>query len=129
MNYRSSEVHEDYKNLFTSPISSLSEEVNQYANDYTRNKKKKYICIYRWRPVTIDDMFTYFGVLLFSMLYPQTGHRVRSCWDNQSINPWTAHISKAQYLQITSMLHFNDDNDKKDWQWILYIKLGHYYKY
>jgi hypothetical protein len=48
----------------------LSEEVNRYANDYTRNKKKKYICRYRWRPVTVDEMLTYFGVLLFSMLYP-----------------------------------------------------------
>ncbi len=57
-------------------------------------------------------MLTYFGVLLFSMLYPQTGCRVRSCWDNQSINPWTAYMSKARYLQITSMFHFNSNSDR-----------------
>jgi hypothetical protein len=123
MNYKSSEVHDDYKHLFTSPIVSmfaviplvfwevLSEEVNRYANDYIRSKKKRYVCGYRWRVVTIDEMLTYFGILLFSMLYPQTGRRVRSCWDNQSINPWTAHMSKSQYPQITSMLHFNNNSD------------------
>jgi hypothetical protein len=54
MNYKSSEVHDDYKHLFTSPIDSmfaviplvfwevLSEEVNRYANDYIRSKKKRY---------------------------------------------------------------------------------------
>jgi hypothetical protein len=56
-------------------------------------------------------MLTYFGILLYSMLYPQTGRRVRSSWDNQTVNPWTAYMGKGRYLQITSMLHFNDNSD------------------
>ncbi len=52
MNYRSSEVHDDYKHLFTSLIDSMFaviplvfwevmlEEVNRYANDYIRNEKR-----------------------------------------------------------------------------------------
>jgi hypothetical protein len=56
MNYKSSEVHDDYKHLFTSPIDSmfaviplvfwevLLEEVNRYANGYIRSKKKE-ICM------------------------------------------------------------------------------------
>jgi Transposase IS4 len=113
----------DYEHLFTTPVDSMFAvmplvfweimacEVNRYADQYLKEKRKKYICGYLWKAVTINDMLTYFGILLYSMLYPQTGRRVRSSWDNQTVNPWTAYMGKGRYLQITSMLHFNDNSD------------------
>jgi hypothetical protein len=45
------------------------------------------------------------------MLYPQTGRRMREAWDSPYQNAWTKFMSKGHYLQITSVLHFNDNNE------------------
>ena len=54
---------------------------------------------------------TYFGILIYAMLYPQTGRRMRESWDSPYQNAWTKFMSKGRYLQITSVLHFNDNSD------------------
>jgi hypothetical protein len=59
----------------------------------------------------MKELLTYFGMLVFSMLYPQTGHRVQTAWKNQSINTWTSYMGVGRFTQINSMLHFNNNND------------------
>jgi len=50
-------------------------------------------------------------MLVYSMLYPQTGHRVCTAWKNQLINTWMSYMGVGPYTQINSMLHFNNNID------------------
>jgi hypothetical protein len=82
-------------------------EVNRYAEQKLRNKQgKKLISGYKWKPVTLSNIMTYFGILIYGMLYPQTGRRLWDLWDSPYQNAWTKFMSKGHYLQITSVLHF-----------------------
>jgi hypothetical protein len=85
MEYSPSTVLKDYEHLFSSPIDSMFAlipivfwevmvvEINRYADDYLKKKRRKYVCGYCWTPVSVADVLNYLGMLIFSMLYPQTG--------------------------------------------------------
>jgi hypothetical protein len=92
-----------YQYLFKSPIDSFfaipyifweifCEEINRYARNYLKKKNTRQLCGYVWKPVTINELLTYFGMLVFLMLYPQTGRRVQTAWKNKSINTWTSYM-------------------------------------
>jgi len=116
-------VHTQYEYLFKTPIDSFfalvpyifweifCDEINRYARDYLQRKQRWQICGYNLKSVTINELLTYFGILVFSMLYPQTGRRVHTAWKNQQINSWTSHMGIGWFCQINSMLHFNNNND------------------
>jgi hypothetical protein len=89
----------------------LSDEINHYARDYLQRKQHRQIWGYIWKLVTINKLMTYFGNLVFSMLFPQTGRRAHAAWKNQQINSWTSHTGIGWFCQINSMLHFNNNND------------------
>ena len=74
-------------------------------------KKTKYVVGYVWHPVSVSEMLAYFGILIHSVLYPQTGRRMRDAWDDPNRNTWTSYMGKGRYLQVTSMLHFNNNED------------------
>jgi hypothetical protein len=88
-------------------------EINRYASQRMDKTNKK--CIYilgkKWKPVTVGKMITYFGLLMYFMLYPQTGCWLRSAWKDQMFNFWTKHMSRDKFQEISSTLHFNDNND------------------
>jgi hypothetical protein len=56
-------------------------------------------------------MITYFGMLIYFMLYPQTGHWLQSAWKDQEFNYWTKSMSIIRFQQISSTFHFNDNTD------------------
>ena len=91
----------------------MSYEINRYASQYMIAKRKKYIMGYKWQPVSVKDMLIFFGILMQYMLYPQTGRRMRDAWNDPTRNSWTTSMSKARYLQIVSMLHFNNNEDEE----------------
>ncbi len=47
------------------------------------------------------------------MLYPQTGRRLRDAWDSPYNNAWLKYMSKGRFLQISSVLHFNNNDDEE----------------
>ncbi len=118
-------LKDEYKHLFKTPIDAMFAvmpyafwelmvlEINCYASQRMEKSNKKYIYILgkKWKPVTVGKMITYFGMLIYFMLYPQTGHWLRSAWKDQEFNFWTKHMSRDRFQQISSTLHFNDNND------------------
>ncbi len=112
-----------YGYLFKTPIDSFftlipyifweifCEEINWYATEYLKKKNTRQICRYIWKEVTINKLLTYFGILIYSILYPQTGRRVRTTWKNQQLNTWTTHMSVGRFTQLNFMLQFNDNNN------------------
>ncbi len=116
-------MKEEYKHLFKSPIDSVFAvlpyafwdlmvmEINRYAGQYLENKRRKYIFGKKWMPVTVTDIITYFGMLIYFMLYPQTGRRLRSTWKDQDFNYWTKNMSMIRFQRISCTLHFNDNTD------------------
>ena len=116
-------VKPQYNYLFKTPIDSFfavipyifweifCDEINRYAGAYLKKKNTRQICGYIWKPVSINELLTYFGILIFSMLYPQTGRRVRTAWKNQQVNAWTCHMGVGRFSQINSMLHFNNNDN------------------
>jgi len=112
------------EHLFKTPIDStlaifpvhfweiIKVEVNRYAEQKLCNKQgKKLIAGYKWKPVTLSNIMTYFSILMYGMLYHPTGRRLRDSWDSPYQNAWTKFLSKGRYLQITSVLHFNDNGE------------------
>jgi hypothetical protein len=53
-----------------------------------------------------------FGILIFSMLYPQTGRHLREMWETPYQSSWTKFMGKGRFLQICTALHFNDNEDE-----------------
>jgi hypothetical protein len=77
-------VKDGYKHLFNSLIDAtlaifpitfweiIVREINRYA-EQKLNKlkgKKQLIAGYKWKPVTLSNIMTYFGLLVYAMLYP-----------------------------------------------------------
>jgi hypothetical protein len=121
---RGCSVKEQYHYLFKSPIDSFfalipsifwevfCEEINRYASECLKRKSTRQISGYIWKAVTLNEILTYFAILIFSMLYPQTGRRVGTAWKNQQVNTWTAYMTLGRFTQINSMLHFNNNVDQ-----------------
>lgn len=79
----------EYIHLFQSPIDSFMQmctldmwdiivtKTNHYAEQHLKmqKKKKRLIAGYKWHSVSLEDIMTYFGLLINGMLYPQTGQR------------------------------------------------------
>jgi hypothetical protein len=127
---RSTTVRPGSETLFGTPIQSMMTmfpllfckviitEVNRYASQKLSNKKdsstgnkRKLIGGYKWQTVTLNEIITYFGILIYGMLFPQTGGCMRDAWESLYHNAWTKFMSKGRFLQITSVLHFNDNDD------------------
>jgi hypothetical protein len=123
--FMKSTVKQEYNHLFASPIDAMFAllpyitwevmvtKIYRYAANYLRRKNVHHISGYLWKPIHVNDMLTYFGILIYSMLYPQTGHRMRTAWKDQRTNAWTMHMGIGKYLQISSMLHFNDNENEE----------------
>jgi hypothetical protein len=96
-----SSVKPEYAHLFREPIDAvfailpyifwelMVSEINRYAQQFLRTRNRTKISGYQWSPVTITEVITYFGLLIFAMLYPQIGRRFCSAWNNPSLHPWT----------------------------------------
>jgi len=47
------------------------------------------------------------------MLYTQTGRQIHEYWDSPYRNAWTKFMSRGRYVQLTSVLHVNDNSDEE----------------
>ncbi len=111
--------------LFCTPIDSVMAifplpfwevivtEVNHYAEQKLTVKKERKCLIagYKWRPIILKEIMTYFGILIYGMLYPQTGHCMLEWWDSPYKNAWSKFMSHGRFLQICSVLYFSDNSD------------------
>ena len=85
MRETTTKIKEGYSHLFQTPIDAtfailpysfwelMCHEMNRYATQSIAMKNKKYIMGYKWQPVTVQDMLTFFGILMHYMLFPHTG--------------------------------------------------------
>jgi len=85
-----SSVKPQYAHLFREPIDAvffvlpyifwelMASEINRYAQQFLTTRNRTKISGYQWSPVTVTEVITYFGLLIFAMLYPQMGRRFRS---------------------------------------------------
>jgi hypothetical protein len=58
-------------------------------------------------PSNVTGNYDLFGILIYFMLYPQKGRRMRDTWDSPYHNAWTKFLVKGRFLQLCSFLHFN----------------------
>jgi hypothetical protein len=98
---------------------TVTNEINRYAEfkikkrqDEGKVKRPTLIASHKWFPVELPEVMTFFGLLLYFMLHPQVGKRVRDAWDSPYSNAWTKFMTKSRFLQIVAVLHFNDNNDE-----------------
>jgi hypothetical protein len=85
-----SSVKPEYAHLFCEPIDAvfailpyifwelMASEINRYAQQFLTTRNRTKISGYQWSLVTVTEVITYFGLLIFAMLYPQMGRRFRS---------------------------------------------------
>ena len=50
---------------------------------------------------------------MHAMLYTQTGRQIHEYWDSPYRNAWTKFMSRGRYVQLTSVLHVNDNSDEE----------------
>jgi hypothetical protein len=94
-----SRVNPEYVHLFETPIDAIfamlpylvweimTFEINRYAEQVLHSSDTSKISGYQWKDALVGEIITYFGILIFAMLYPQTGRRFRSAWDNPELHP------------------------------------------
>jgi hypothetical protein len=123
-------VKYEARKLFKSPIDSvmaifpllfwetITKQINNYAHfkitqrqQENKVKRPRLIASHKWFPVVLPEVMTYFGLLIYFMLHPQVGKRVRDAWNSPYNNAWTKFMTKSRFLQISSLLHFNDNED------------------
>jgi hypothetical protein len=121
----STSIKEGYLHLYTSAIDStfsmlpyafwelMALEMNRYAAQYMEREREKYIAGYKWELVSVKEILVFFGMLIYYMLYPQTGRKMRDAWKDPQRNKWTVHMSQARFIQIRCMLHFNDNTNEE----------------
>jgi hypothetical protein len=87
-------------------------EANRYAEQKLEVKKKLngLIAVYKWKPIILQEIMTYFDILIYGMLYPQTGHCMLEWWYSPYKNAW----SRVHFLQFCSILHYSDNTDVGD---------------
>jgi len=122
---RGASVKASCAELFDTPMNSVMaifpaefwttivQEVNRYAHQTLRKqgRRPRLVRGYKWRDVSMPEILTFMGMLMYGMLYPQTGRRMIEWWDSPYKNAWTKFMSKGRFQQISSMLHFNNNED------------------
>jgi len=105
-----STVNPEFQHLFGSPIDAvfamlpylfreiMAFEINKYAKQVLDNSDKNKIAGYQRKAVSVGEVITYFGILIFAVLYPQTGRRFQSSWKNPDLHPWTTAMCKYDSL-------------------------------
>ncbi len=71
----------------------------------------KYINAYKWKPTSLQEILTFFGILINAIIFPQTGRCMHKSWYDPVQNPWTCQMSKGRFEQFRIMLHFNNNKD------------------
>lgn len=125
-NSRGATVKNSCIEFFVTPISSamsifpvdfwttIVDEVNRYAEQKMskKSRRKTLVSGYKWKDVTLSEVLTFMGLLIYGMLYPQTGRKMLEWWDSPYKNAWTKFMSKGRFKQICSVLHFSDNDDE-----------------
>ena len=84
---------------------------NKYANKILLTKSK--ICGSKWRDIDLQEMMTFFGILIKMVLRPTPGRNYTFCWEDPNWHPYTKHMSLGRFKQIRSVIHFNDNSKIK----------------
>jgi hypothetical protein len=126
------EVKQDARKLFKTPLDAvmavfplifwetITEQINKYAQYKIKRrqvdqkvKRPRLIASHKWFPAELPEIMTYFGLLIYFMLHPQVGKRVRDAWESPLNYAWTKFMTRSRFLQIGSLLHFNDNDDEE----------------
>jgi hypothetical protein len=86
---RDTTIKPECQNFFKTPIDSvmaifpivfweiIMKESNRYAEFKLKRgnvKRPNLIAGHKWKPLTLHDVMTFFGISIYALLYPQTGH-------------------------------------------------------
>ena len=77
--------------------------------------------------ITIDELMTFFGIMIHMCLRPGPGTTYTECWADTNWHPYTKHMKCGRFQQIRSVLHVSDNNSpqaKTDSLW----KVRHLFK-
>jgi len=129
-----STVNPEFQHLFGSPIDAvfamlpylfreiMAFEINKYAKQVLDNSDKNKIAGYQWKAVSVGEVITYFGILIFAMLYPQTGRRFQSSWKNPDLHPWTTAMCKYRFCRLLQHFILTTAKIRMDCKMIHYTK-------
>jgi hypothetical protein len=79
------EIYDQYKHMFNTPIDAMfamlpytfwevmAFEMNRYAGQRLESNRRNLIVGYKWTPVSVQELLVFFAILIFYMMYPQTG--------------------------------------------------------
>jgi hypothetical protein len=60
--------------------------------------------------LTLTELMTFISILLEMTLHPTPGRSYVHMWTNQSLYPFTKHITITRFRQLRSIIHLNNNN-------------------
>lgn len=120
---RETHINPKFTGYFQTPISSFLAFIplkmfnafaiysNKYAHESMAITNNNNISGARWtHDIDLQEMMTFFGILLKMVLRPMTGKSYTSCWGDKNWHPYTSAMELRRFQQIRSVLHFNDNS-------------------
>ena len=105
-----------YVQHFTTPLSSFLSFVplefwKLWLYETNRYGKQKLGSSVAFKPISLPEFMTFFGILLAMTLQPMPGRRYTRAWDEPELHPYTKNMKKTRFIQIRSILHMvNNEN-------------------
>ena len=87
-------------------------ECNRYVDEFlsTREPSTKKFVGMNWKPIKIDELMTFYAIIIQMACRPSPGKRYDECWNYT--NDWYTnckHMKITRYKQIRSSLHWCDN--------------------
>ncbi len=107
---RKTTINPDSNHLFQMPIDSMMRmctlelwdtivtETYRYSeqNLHKLKKRKQLIAGYKWHPVSLEEILIIFG---------------HESWNSPHLSPWMKFMTRGRFIQISSVIHFNNNDD------------------
>lgn len=92
-------------------FNSIAAYSNLYAHNVLETSGSVNISGKRWEgDISINEMMTFFGILIKMVLRPTPGQSYPYCWNDVQWHPYTLRMRLRRFQQIRSVLHFNDNS-------------------
>ena len=114
---------DSFKDRFVDPLSSFLsflpysywewhlQQCNLFAEDYFNPNPKEewFLNGLKFKPITIEELFAFYAILLQQIIKPSPGKGYASYWGAKDFFTACKHLSVNRFKQIRFCLHWNDN--------------------
>ena len=85
---------------------------NKYSHEVIAANKNDHVSGANWNgDITINEMMTFWGILIKMTLRPMPGQPYEAAWRDPAWHPYTQYVRLRRFQKIRSVLHVNDNSN------------------